>query len=630
MSNLTASFAALKTFYEDARDSIGLYGDVILASVDSQDKKYSLQELKQAAKLKFNVDIPIAMVKTIVKRLKRNNLVNYGSLTNTGNRSVEIAEGGKKRITELDSDIQSAHRKENALLEKLKKHLSGYSIEELRGHLKNFIQNNPFVIANTLVGEQKTPLLDQDIYCKIQQFFIDIRTSDEEGFNYLSNLLFGQLVASHLLNKESDFSLGKVVFYIDTNIFFSLLGLHADDVNQAVKDAIRLILSSKGRIGIFEHTRIEIRDFLRGYLDRDRRYTKDIPVDSVYYRLNRKGYDSQSVMQLIENLDAKLSKLGINIAYARNNDKEGYDSRYYQEFIDAKIGKDSTDRAIDNDCLSIELIRNIRKKKGRDIYYSMHASEAIFLSLDKSIVRFTRKKHSGGLTIAEAFTPEQLIGILWLHNVEAASDTVLHGFLSDNITQQVAVDSKIWNNFVQKLKEFKDRDEITQEDINYLLAHERTKAVLIEGNIDHIENLISPQHIQEIRKEQTNLTSEVVTQKNELEKLEQDYAQQLDRNEKLDRTIAKNAKKEVDRAIVLQKVMACLIVPILLLIVLYIGYINLNNFLGYVISAAGAAGAWVAFSVIAVRKILKSIDRLRNRQIDKRIAREKKRLNLND
>lgn len=631
MSNLMASFAALKTFYEDARDSIGLYGDVILASLDSQDKKYSLQELKQAAKLKFNIDIPTAMVKTIVKRLKRNNLVNYGSLidtdTDTGNRSIEIAEGGKKRITKLDHDIQSAHRKENALLEKLKEYLSGYSVEELRGHLKNFIQNNSFVTANTLIGEPETPLLDQDIYRKIQQFFIDIRTSDEGGFNYLSNLLFGQLVASHLLNKESGFSLGKVFFYIDTNIFLSLLELHEDDTNQAVKDAIRLILSSKGRISIFEHTRIEIRDLLRGYLAHGRHYVDGIPVNSLYYRMNRKGYDSQLVMKLIENLDAKLSNLGINIAYAQNNDKEGYDRRYYQEFIDAKREKGYRDRVIENDCLSIELIRNIRKKQRQGICYSIHASEAIFLSSDKNMVRFTRKKHNSGPTIAEAFTPEQLTGILWLNNVEAASGTALHGFLSDNITQQVAVGNETWDNFVQKLKEFKDRDEITQEDIDYLLAHERTKAVLMEGNIDHIENLISPQHIQEIRKEQINLTSEFATQKNELEKIERDRAQQLDRNAKLDRTIAENAKKEVDRAIVLQKAMAFVVILPLFLIFSYIGYINLNNFLGYVISALLGAGA---FCVIAVRKVLKLIDRSRNRQIDKRIAREKRRLNLND
>lgn len=624
IESTTIALSALKTFYSGNKDVISLYGDVILKSIGGE--KRSLDAIQKIVLDEFQIEIPIDMIKTVIKRLKTEKHVIWANKYS----DVIVSQEGAIKQSELNEDIKIIERKENALLLALQKnYLPNESLENLSEYLKLFIKNNRYVAANILLGEKiNSPLFNERIEESIRQFFHDTEKNNPDFFDYLKDILFGQIVASAFLNKSIDFSLKEITVYVDTNIFLSLLELHDESINKSVRDAIDLILENGASIKIFQHIKEEVIQLLQRYLSVEQMYSKDIPVNSIYYTMKKKGYDAHDVRNLITDIDKKLSSFNITVLYEKRTQPIP-PREYYQKLIAKKEQKENTHPiSINNDCLSLELIRKIRGNKADSCQY-LHKSKAIFLSSDKILVKFSKEKHRE--IIPEAFTPEQMTGILWLHDIEASPNTFIHDFLSRNITNQM-VDVKIWFLFVDKLRETKKNNNLSDNQIDRLLADENTKAVLLEGDENEINSLIDDFNIKKIQDEDASKNKELVDLKKGLEKKDgilanqrEELAENIHALTKLNERIRGNCQEKIDKSILVKKRCAVFIFVVLFIIAATL----------YLLDAQPLANLIIQFlfssiPIALVAYFWKEANRKRNTKIDKCILKEKQKLGLSE
>lgn len=626
MNNITVSLLALKTFYENSKDSIDLYGDVVFSTIQNDDSKYSINNFQRRIKKYFEVEIPVDMIITIVKRLRKKNLVKYKKLTPDA-MTIVLTEHGKIKKSEIVNNIKDIKRKESYLLKKLKNYLPDMTDETLRHELKLFIQNNPFIAATMMSGGVNNVVLKQSKHNQIKRFFEDTENNDPDGFEYLKSLLFGQIVASNLLNKQDKFSIKKVVFYIDTNVFLSLMGLHNEYENKSAQDAVNFIQKNGGEIKIFEHTKTELVHVLQNYLSQQFNYTKIIPVNSIYYTMKKKGYDSYKIKEIITNINQKISEFRINIEYGKNRLKNYeetlFKDDYYLELIRCKREKNKSEKTIVHDSYSIEVIR--QKREFTANCYHFNSCKAVFLTSDMILIKFLKDKHQKNyLSIPEALTPEQITGMLWLHSVEFPAGTVFNNFLSGSVTNQT-VELDIWEKFIQKLNSEKNKGNLTQNDIDDLLAQETTKEILFSGDEKNISTIILGDHIQTIRDKNRKAKTSEESKDTLIVDLHNTINDDIENRKKTSDAITNASRKEIDRKLCKISWIVDALLLALLLILAFIGYLYKDSFIGYliIIGLGGAGLSWFKYARKALRLWLNND---RDEKITELVNKEKERL----
>ena len=550
--NNIVALSALKTFYDNSKDVIGLYGDVLFVATYNTQSVFSLSDIQGNVQDKFGLTIPIDMVKTIAKRFSREHYLSYKAINKQDVKSISFTEKGKNKQSEIKEQFEKIRREENEVLEKIcEKTPSIKNTDHAKKLLKDFIYHHPYMATNILIqngsdGNNDHSAIDGKTEQCIRNFFIQSEESDPASFEYLKKLLFGQVIASNLLDTKNSFSLKKVNIYIDSNIFFSLLGLHDKNTNQSVSEVINLIKENSGNIKIFEHTKNEICQLLKGFLSHRKDYVTNIPVNSIYHTMLKKHYDAHKVRSLITNISEKLDEYKIQIHYEREEEVV-IDHAYFAEFREEKGKLDKHQDSIDYDCQSITRIRSMRKNINN--CYHIHKCRVLFLTSDKILARFSKGKHQQ--TIPEVMMHYELTGILWLNSVGSAQNKFIHSCLSQSVITQT-VSLKVWNNFIEKLKTAEESGDINRQEINELLAHENTKNILLEGKPEKIAHLINPENIKGIQKEIREDKEQTRQLKQELNKknieLDQQNLDATTEREKILSKISEKCKKRVDKS----------------------------------------------------------------------------------
>ena len=544
MSINIATLSVLKTFYDQPNtDSIETFANLVIRLIDGKSK--SLNSIKMDFESEFNLEIPIDALKTVVRRLKKNKLTNYEQITDYDIKSISISESGKKYKAQLNNTFADTTRTENKVLKKIKDFLDLKDDPEvIKNILQEFIKKNSFELTNTLQGKKtggSNNLITNETNEGLKDFFVQSENSDQTSFDYLKSILFGQIIADNLLKEPAqEKNYQNLTIYIDANIFFSLIDLHDEQTNKCVKDTIKLIHQVGAKLAIFEHTKNEIVHVLQRYIRQQNYYYNHIPVHSIYYTLKYKGYDTNRIKYLIENIDSEFQTHGISIRFNTNNDKEiNYD--YFSAFRQEKNHKNNNDFSVENDCRSVTLIQQLRKNK---CSWNIGKSKCLFITSDNILTRFSQDNHKNKQTIPEVFHHEQLTAQFWLTNVNSSSDSYVHNFLSKDVMSKV-IDSDLWDNFIHKLEDSIRFQEINEGDAHALMADQNTQSILL-NEPDPIPKIINQKNIIEIRTKQTNQNHENYELKKKL-KISQEREQEvIDKYNNSIQKIERDAKVTID------------------------------------------------------------------------------------
>lgn len=552
ISQITA-LSAIKSFYQAGHNKLKVLGNIILLNLET-DKKYSIKEIHDLIKNNISLEVPMDVIKTSVKSLKKkHSLVEYSELKDYDVKTIEINNKGIEKKTELNNDIKKSEREKNGLIQKLKSFIANEykSINEKEVEEKLLI----FINRNFNGQSEKT---DLDEY--ISKFFIAIEKNDQTNYERLISLLYGQIVSNAFSNKntDSEANIDKMVIYLDTNIIFSLFGFHEEYYNKAANDLLKLIQAKQQIIlKIFEFTKDEISTKLVGYSKQYNKYSEYIKVNSIYHTLKVKGYSVEDITLFVANIEDHLSKKNISIDYSSTNVETD------ENFVSTLMHECSTknELSVKHDAKAISAIRKLR----RGNKFLFEKCQYIFLTGDFLLNKYTisHYSHKNYQTFSEAIRISDLTSIMWLRmDEEDDNKAIFYNFLA-NYTRSHMIQRDNYNIVIDTLFEREREGKITKAEIHDIISMQETAEILKNHNDpqEAVAIILSDKNIKKIKRE-----------KNEKDILLEETATKLAAQEakilKIKDTVVNDCKKKWK----IRRGIFVIVVPFVVILLHYIFY----------------------------------------------------------
>lgn len=498
----TILFAAVNTLYADGRDMLSAISQLMIVCIERND---SLDGIAKKFEEKYKMDnIPTGVVRTIAKRLKSEGLVEYSNIRSSSNANITLTSAGVSSRDRLLQSVSSLDRELNDLVEGMRDFFrsNGYRLPKNPAQeIINFIDQN-MVLTSAILTRSDTG--NFQISSNIAKYILYIEENDANRFKFLQNMFFGRLYLS-IMKTRSEFSknvkFDDIDFYIDTSILLSALNLHDEESNNQAHDLIDLIINQpKARLFVARDTVDEARRLLNAASTQANNYIDGRPVGSIYYQLQRRGYNSNKINLLLETLDDRIESLGAQISEVRvNKDNDAYKNvaSNINTWSDL-LGHPKRTATLNHDAT---LIRHIQGVRGSSRSKILEKSRAVFISPDTAIISVSKDLAKSENTFPVALTPLETTGIIWLRNV--GSSEVATSLMRQSIMAYVrerAIPHDLWEKFVGELNTAVNDNTISEEDVGIILASSETFEKL--ANNSDTKTIINQDYINEIRSEQ--------------------------------------------------------------------------------------------------------------------------------
>ncbi|MFZ3074088.1 MAG: hypothetical protein WA093_03100 [Minisyncoccales bacterium] len=580
MDGKITTFAAIKLFYETDNNLIDIFGKLVVLVI-SKNEYYSINEIQKEFLDKINFNIPTDILQTIIKKLRKQGFIEYGGIKNLDAKSIRITDAGKKSETEIRKNFEIAEREKNALIEGLCNYIEklgkGYSKKIIDERFKLFIENHNYIPS---LNNQKNKFdIHNALDLYIVDYFSSIENSDPDNFERLKTVLYGSIISDAFLNKrlEKKAKINNLNIYLDTNIVFSLMGLHDDFYNIPAKEVVELIKDSGCSLKIFSFTKDEISKKLQGYINESGFYSSKIRVNSIYYTLKRLGYTKFDVISLISNIDQKIKELGIEIDYSFYQTELLKDENDQLAKLETyKINKNIN--SIKHDLAAILAIANIRK---HNQIYLWEKARAIFLSNDAQLVSydFCEFGHKTNSTFPEAVYRSVMAGLLWLKGRTGSDDVFMHNFFANYLREKV-INTNLWQRFIDEVIKRKDSGIISQENIDEIISYGETERILREKGESGINEILDDYKIQQ-RQNETAEKDRKIAETDQIIKL------QIEQNEHILNGITNECKTTWNTRINFSVwFIACIIIIFVIAIVIIFGISLIANILAFICLAS--------------------------------------------
>lgn len=535
MNKSLTVLSALRSFY-NAGDLNDAFCCVIVSVIDEK-YDYSTSQIVELIKSEYGFDIPLDVIRTLLKRMKRINYVTFLSIKDDFSKCIRLTNYGSEKKIQIVESIKESERENNSLVENIKnfysqkqKYLSNNEISEI---LNNFIEQNSYDATMVLERERKNDIFDSESYTLMYDYFIYSEKSDPLSYGHIKSILYGKLVSLAFLQRKMDVKakFDNLTIYLDSNIVFSLMGYHADFFNASVKELISVIISQKIRLKIFSFTRDEIAAKLRGYLKNNQQYFSNIKVDSIYQVLKRKGLTTTDVILLLENLDEEIEKLGIEIDYSIKGDDLISDV----ETTDSKIlvyKPLSVSSSVKHDLSAINAIKKLR---GRPVYL-LEKSKFIFLTADSklSAYDYCEHEHKHQNTFPEVIYRSELASIFWFKDLKFSDNAYIHNFLA-NYARKKLISNFLWSKFISEIKKSKERGQINDEEIELIISQKETEKILHEKGEAGIDEVINSENVLRSKAHNIELEKKAVDSQIKAETLQKEKELLIKRNEEINK-----------------------------------------------------------------------------------------------
>ena len=501
--NNVALYAAIKTLHGDGHDMWSAVASLTLLTIPDNG---SDDEIKRSFTQQYKIDVPTDALKTVLSRLKKSGLIEHESGYST------ITKAGKDYRAELESSVLAVRREYRQLTDGFKEYLKKNGITppaEIDKALFDFIDDNIGVASEIMTSKQqkKSSIIPSSA---IAGFIVHIEKSDPSLFEILQNIFFGRLYLTLIQTRaqlDTAAKFDKLTIYLDTNIIFSLLGLHEDAAVSSAKELLEVFkeYSAGINIAVWDVTVDEALQYLNAFAHDESEYVEHLKVDSTHYRMKVKNIDKQDIILLIENFDKALEELGINVDVSPSTSKEEIDetaSAIRKHVFNLDMEKNP--KAVTHDATVVECVK---KKRGRTYTQLLEKSRAVFVTPDQSIIAYAREHVGSGNAFPLAVRPIEMISLLWVKAL--GENGKFSGALLRNAVMGYArerlISQKLWDKFVARLEDAQKKGSITKEDVGIILAADETEKMLSSNKDDVVSKIIDPDYVNKIRKQQETL-----------------------------------------------------------------------------------------------------------------------------
>lgn len=507
MEKLIYTYALAKSLYDQGKDYIDAFWPLTLRVFNINKKSLKLISIQGLIKNDLELNIPLHSLETILNRAEKN-----GYLAKKHRHHFEITESGLKYINNFKTN-KEVERKLNALFKDIKDFIKSKfnlqkEIKEIKISILELITKNiNLLIENFSLDKQFIPIVKTNNLdlknCLIEYIKIADREKPDQ-YKSLIDLVLGSIISTIINSKKPEKIIsisGKkyndCVFFLDTNIIFSLLNLDEKELNEEANELINLLKSYKCKLKVFTFTIQEICRVLQGYSQKSFLYSETIRVNSIYYQMKIRGWDKKFLKDFIINIEEKLSNLGLEIELIENVNINNYNPKK-QEYLSRMLHyKPEIGRIYQNhDLAAIDKIEELR---GGYPIWKVEKAKYFLLTSDKGLNNFNFKEmgHKRDGTVGEVILDRILTNILWLENPNA--NISLKSIIGAH-SQGLFIQRSVWEKFTKVLQQLKREGTVSDNKIASLFYHKNIEDVLREIDESEVDKINHQLVISEIEK----------------------------------------------------------------------------------------------------------------------------------
>jgi len=500
MKNIIYSYALIMSFYDQGEDYIDSFLPFVLGAIkDSANIKDIQSNLKQD----YGIEMPSHVATNLLNRAKRKDYVEVDKkrfqLTSPGIHylgQLETETEVERRANALINDITIFFRENNTPIEEdaIADLLYAFVLDNLQP-LIECINPDAKVEFNIEQSDKHNNLL--------VRYIQNAEKQKPDEFHTIQDIVFGSII-SIILYTQQPADLDRLMnrfkhcrAFLDTNYIFSVLGFDADELNEPAKELLNLLKQAGFDIKVFDFTLNEISHTLSFYPEEEYRYAHTVNVNSVCYRLRRRGWTKTQVAELIANLEEVLTKEGISIEWDTGIDLNSFepkgDGRIRSRFAQYKPQYSTLTQ--NHDLAAIEKVKQYRKHPVRQI----QSCKALFLTSDNGLSRFNfiEMGHKDDRTINEVILDRLLTNILWLRNPN--SKLPIKSIVAAH-SRSLFVHRRVWARFYDILKSLRQQEKVQDENISMLFYHGYIEDVLSQFRDSEIDKITEEFALETIEK----------------------------------------------------------------------------------------------------------------------------------
>ena len=468
------TYSMVRTFYDRGNDYIDSFWPFVVSAFPSAtDTSVSFEDLQKLIEVKTTLRIPLHSLTTIIKRAKRKGFVSESkhacSLTESGyeyQKKMEIMPDVQQRINASVDDLKQFLSKNTKIV---------MSSEETAARLETFIRNNieyflQFVIPNTATAPDRSVIeAEQPVEFAIMKYLIDVEQSKPEVFTTLKDMICGSII-SYLLQSESfleaDRCIKRTRVFLDTNIVFSVLGLHFPEFNSPAQELFQLLKREKiFDMAVFDFTIQEMIRVLSRYASNEHCYLPNIKVATIFSSLRSQGWTASRVKQFIVRIEDELVKRGITVVTTGINlDRYDLDADAANKLKEYKKFQGAWSQGHD-----LEAIRQIKQLRRHEVR-KIEEAKCLFLTADAGLAKYNYHEcqHHASATVCEVIPDRLMANLLWLKNPKLLADVPLRTIISMH-SRDMFIDRNLWETFHNTVTTLREDGRIVDEDIAILL-----------------------------------------------------------------------------------------------------------------------------------------------------------------
>lgn len=468
VSSTLSSLAILKVNIDQGRDYLEYLKPFILQvlneyafdSITDQVIKHRILEI-------FGLDIPERTVQVVLRRITREGFLqrtsgkyrivraipNPGIITKKteAERHISAVIHG---LIEFSSNSSKAIPSYSEAESAIYKFLAEFDISCLQAYLRGTVIPNNADNRNT------------DIIL-VSEYVIHLQKFNPERFDSFMIMVQGNMLANALLCPDLEHitnNYKQVSFYLDTPVVIQRLGLEGRPKENSVRELLDLLVSLRGKLCIFSHSRDELQRVIRGasnYLESPN------ARGEIVMHARRSGTTKSDLLLIAEGIDHRLADLGIILRHTPQYIEQ---FQIDEELLEQEI-EDELDyfnpRAREDDINSVRSIFVLREGVSPP---SLEKSEAVLVT---SNVAFARAAYHYGRNYEETREVSSVIDDITLSNISwlkapmgapdlPASETIAFAYAA------LRPSKKLLNAYLTEINRLSENGEISPRDLQLL------------------------------------------------------------------------------------------------------------------------------------------------------------------
>jgi len=452
-SNTLSNFSILKAFSDSGRNILDCLIPFVEFGIASIGTEYMyLSQIKDEVLNNCDIDIPLNTLKTLLKRLKRENrITDYDNW-----QYIRLVGNFARETNTYNNEIQKFNRDVNQFVAKYRDHYSlSDSDDEIIELVCSFIQiYQTDIDVSALDFELRHQQPIDDTFRKVANYISHISTYDDQSYSTFKNIFFGYLLRQFIKKGQTDISpkIKNLTVYVDSNFLLRTLDMQARHFTTTSRELMDLFKSHGIEVAVLIETVSEVRTTLSKHTTRfssnrdtllkmhsSRLYELD-GIEGAFFRRKMSITDAHD---FVEDLEKHITNEHINIHRNGIGSSTHYDEEVKNMIVERKKKKENTSNIKDlskrekiehaiekKSILDAQIIAYINKKrKGKK--YKLEKCEHLFLTCDNILhsVNSSMHRHESS-SIPECMNEVQLTNSLYMSNPQAGGNASIKLFLS--------------------------------------------------------------------------------------------------------------------------------------------------------------------------------------------------------